>query len=104
MTAISIMYGYMSAKVITPDGETEIFSILVRVLQGDTLAPYIFIIVIDYIMRKALTGRKENLDFQLNKKQSRRVPIIVTDIDFTYDIVLVSDGINLILSRNQRNC
>ena len=40
VTAIIIMYEDTSAKVITPDGETETFSILAGVLQGDTLAPY----------------------------------------------------------------
>ena len=83
-----------SAKVITPDGDTEKFSILAGVLQGDTLAPYHFVIVIDYIMRKALMGREEKLGFQLSKRQSRRIqPIIVTDMDFVDDIDLVSDGI-----------
>ena len=34
VTAISIMYEYTTAKVITPDGET--FNILAGVLQRDT--------------------------------------------------------------------
>ena len=94
VTAISIMYEDTSAKVITQDGETETFSILAGVLQGDTLALYLFVIVIDNIMRKALTGREEKLCFHLRKRQSRRVqPIIVTDMDFADDIALVSDGI-----------
>ena len=72
----------------------ETLSILSGVLQGDTFAPYLFVIVIEYIMRKSLTGREQKLDCQLTKKQSRRVPpIIVTDADFTDDIALVSDGI-----------
>ena len=71
VTAISIMYEYTSAKVITPDGDSETFSILAGVVQGDILAPYFFVIVIDYIMRKAITGREEKLDFQLRKRQSR---------------------------------
>ena len=45
-------------------------------------------------MRKALTGREDNLGFQLRKRQSRRVPhIIVTDMYFADDIALVSDVI-----------
>ena len=68
--AISIMYEDTTAKVITSDGETETFNILVGVLQGDTLAPYI-IIVIDYVMRKALLGREDNLGFQLRKIKRR---------------------------------
>ena len=43
-----------SAKVITADGLTEIFEILAGVLQGDTLAPYLFVIVVDYIMTVAI--------------------------------------------------
>ena len=45
-------------------------------------------------MRKALTGREEKLDFQLRKRQSRRVPpIIVTYMYIADDIALYSDGI-----------
>ena len=44
------MYTDTTAKVITADGLTEIFKIPTGVIQGDTLAPYLFIIVIDYIM------------------------------------------------------
>ena len=57
------MYDDTSAKVIIPDGKTEKFSILAGVLQGDTLSPYLFVIVIDYIMKKAQTGTEEKLGF-----------------------------------------
>ena len=94
VTAISIMYEDTTAKVITPDGETETFKILVGVLQGDTLAPYIFVIVFEYVMRTALLGREDKLGFQLRKRKSRRVPpITITDMYFADDIALVSEGI-----------
>ena len=51
---IRLMYEKTMAKVLTPDGETELFEILAGVLQGDTLAPYLFAIVIDYCMRQAI--------------------------------------------------
>ena len=70
--AISIMYDDTSAKVITPDGETEIFSILAGVLQGDTLAPYLFVIVIDYIMRKPITGKEEKLGFFFKEETKKK--------------------------------
>ena len=41
VTAIRIMYEYTTAK------KTETFNILAGILQGDTLAPYLFVIVID---------------------------------------------------------
>lgn len=37
-----------------PDGDTDFFNIIAFVLQGDTLAPYLFIIRLDYVLRKAL--------------------------------------------------
>ena len=94
VTAISLMYEDTTAKVITPDGETETFNILDGVLQGDTLDPYLFVIVIDYVMRIALQGKEDKLAFQLRKRKSRRVePITVTYIDIADDIAIVSEGI-----------
>ena len=74
VTAIIIMYAYTTAKVITPGAET--FNILAGVLQGDTLASYLFVIVIDYVMRTALLGREDKLGFQLRTRKSRRIPPI----------------------------
>ena len=66
--------------MITPDGETDFFEIKAGVLQGDTLAPYLFAIVLDYVLRKTFTGKEEELGFTLQRKRRRRTPaIIVTD-------------------------
>ncbi len=48
--AVGKMYENTKAKVVSPDGETELFDLLAGVLQGDTLAPYLFIIVLDYAL------------------------------------------------------
>ena len=37
------------------------------VLQGDTLAPYLFIIVLDYVMRQATEGKEEDLCLTLKR-------------------------------------
>ena len=39
-----ILYRNTKVKVRSPDGDTEYFDIVAGVLQGDTLAPYLFII------------------------------------------------------------
>ena len=44
VAAISVMYENTSASVITPEGKTEQFAIDTGVLQGDPLAPFLFII------------------------------------------------------------
>jgi len=82
------------AKVTSPDGDTELFEILAGVLQGDTLAPYLFIIVLDYALRMAIAGREEELGFHLVRRLSRRIgAVVVTDMDFADDIALLSNDI-----------
>ena len=86
------MYKGTKAKVISPDGETEFFQILSGVLQGDTLAPYLFVIVLDYVLRETFKGREEALGFKLHRRRSRRVPAVyVTDLDFADDLALLTE-------------
>ena len=95
LTAVEEMYDSTRAKVITPDGETDFFEIKAGVLQGDTLAPYLFAIVLDYVLRKTFTGKEKELGFTLQRKRSRRTPAItVTDLDFADDLALLSEEID----------
>jgi len=59
------------AKVLSPDGVTDVFDITAGVLQGDTLAPFLSIIVLDYALRKAIDGREEELGLQTKQRRSR---------------------------------
>ena len=61
LRAIEKMYSGIKAKKVTPDGETELFDITAGVLQGDTLAPFLFAIVLDYAMRKGLEMMEKTL-------------------------------------------
>jgi len=91
---IEKLYQNTSAKVLTPDGETELFSITAGVLQGDTLAPYLFILVLDYIMRQTLGDRETELGFELeSRKSSRYPPVVINDLDFADDIALLAEKI-----------
>ena len=93
LKAIELMYSNTKVRVITPDGETQFFQIVAGVLQGDTLAPFLFAIVLDYIMRQVLLG-KEHLGFPLDRQRSRRHhPTIITDTDFADDIALIAEEI-----------
>ena len=51
---ISVLHADTCAKVITPDGETKEFQISKGVLQGYTLEPFLFVIVLDYAMIMAI--------------------------------------------------
>ena len=46
-----MLYSNMKVKVRSPDGDTHFFDIVAGVLQGDKLAPYLFIICQDYILQ-----------------------------------------------------
>ena len=48
--AINVLYTNTEVQVLSPDGDTEFFEILAGDLQGDTLAPFLFIISLDYAM------------------------------------------------------
>ena len=71
VAAITILYRNTKVKVRSPDGDTEYFDIVAGVLQGDTLAPYLFIICLDYVLRSSIDKIKEN-GFELTKKRSKR--------------------------------
>ena len=70
---------------------TDAFLTLIGVLQGDTLAPLLFIIVLDYILRQSM---KDDNGLTLIPRRSRRVPgLTVTDLDYADDLALLSDTI-----------
>ena len=71
VATITILYRNTKVKVRSPDGDTEYFDIIAGILQGDTLAPYLFIICLDYVLRTSIDKIKEN-GFELTKKRSRR--------------------------------
>ena len=76
-------------KVRSPDGDAEYFDIVAGVLQGDTLAPYHFIICLDYVLRTSIHKIREN-GFELTKKRSRRYTAkTITDANYADDIAIL---------------
>jgi len=93
VNAISIMYMNTRAKVLSVDGETEMFDITAGVLQGDTLAPFLFIIIIDYIMRETTIGY-EHMGLTLHKTTARKryhPENFLTDTGYADDLSLLSN-------------
>ena len=63
------------------------------VLPGDTLAPFFFVILLDYAMRTALK-EKEEIGFMLIKILSRRHPsVTITELSYAYDIADITNQI-----------
>ena len=95
-----IMYMYNGSKshVMTSDGPSDEFEITAGVLQGDTLAPFLFVIIVDWIMRNAIEEIGEGVGFSLQQNSTRigrrrdGSPVELTDLDFADDIALLSDN------------
>ena len=79
-----------SAVVATAHGNIEIFSTS-GVLQGDSLAPFLFITLLDYVLRETLL---DNIDgFTITPRRSSRYPavrigaLVYADIASTCDTI-----------------
>jgi len=89
--AIRVMYADTIATVLTPEGETDTFNINTGVLQGEPLAPFLFIVALDYALCKAVNT---NDGLTLRRRQSSRHPaVVLPDLDFADDICLLEDTI-----------
>ena len=55
VAAIMMLYKNTEVNVCSPDGDTDFFDIVAGVLQeDDTLAPYMFIICLNYMLQKKM--------------------------------------------------
>ena len=86
-----MLYKNTRSMVHSPDGDTSYFEITTGVLQGDTLAPFLFIICLDYILKTALDNNLK-LGLTLTERKSRRYPTEhITDTDYADDIAVTSN-------------
>ena len=67
--AIMKLHKNTQAFLRSPDGDTEFFDIVAEVLQGDTLAPCLFNIVLDCVLRNV--DQNKNLCFPLRNQLSK---------------------------------
>ena len=81
-----MLYKNPKIKVHSPDGDTDNFDIVAGILQRETLASYLFIICLGYMLRMSNDKMKDN-GFKLAKEKNRRYPAqTITDADYTNDI------------------
>jgi hypothetical protein len=93
--ALSV-YSNPTARVMSSEGLSEAFNLDYGVLQGDTLAPLLFVIVLDYALRRALDQdatladiKKGQWGFFLRDRKGPRSPALyLTDTDLADDIGL----------------
>jgi hypothetical protein len=93
----AVISGCYGAKVKAKYGNDQFTNFIdhcIGVVQGDTLAPYLFVIVVDYVMRVALADQSLGLKITNKVGATTRTKILakyMTDLDFADDIMLVSD-------------
>ena len=81
-----------SAVVATAHGNTEIFSTTSGVLQEDTLAPFLFITLLDYVLRETLLGNIYG--FTITPRRSSRYPAVrIGALVYADDIAITCDTI-----------
>ena len=91
--AIQVLYTNTTATIYTPDGETQPIDIKAGILQGDTLAPFLFILVVDYILRMSVDQIPDK-GLEVQPRRSSRYPARhLTDADFADDLALISGSL-----------
>ena len=84
-----MLYKNTKVKVCTINGDTDYFDIVAGVPPRDTLAPYLFIICLDYVLRTSLDLMKENCFKQA--KEIRYTARTITDADDAEDITFLAN-------------
>ena len=91
INTIMMLYNNTISRVRSPDGDTDFFDIMAGVLQGDTLAPLIFIICLEDVLITSIDFHSEKV-FTLHNSRIRRYPaVIITDADYEDDLSQFAD-------------
>ena len=88
VTTLMMFYKNTNAIVCSPNGDTDFFNIVAGILQGEILAPYMFIVNQDYILQKI---NKSNKRKWFHIKRSRWCPIEMIDTNYADDLVLLTN-------------
>ena len=81
-----------SPVVATAHGNTEIFSTTSGVLQGDSLAPFLFITLLDYVLSETLLDKIDG--FTITPRRSSRYPAVgIGALEYADDIAITCDTI-----------
>ena len=88
ISAIETIYDNPKTSISTSNGPKNLFSTLSGILQEDTIALYLFIIVVDYIIPKPVEFMKENGLLLNLRKSFWQLSRFITGLDYADNIEL----------------
>ena len=92
VNSIGALYNNSKSAVMVDGNISEPFEASTGVLQGDFLAPFLFIILVDYLLKKVTSDL--DLGAVTHPRCSRRYPVkVLNDLDFADDIALLESTI-----------
>ena len=93
VNAISVLYKNSKSAVMVDGGLSDPFNVTTGVLQGDVLAPFLFVVLVDYLLKKATSQLDSGV--VTHPRRSRRHPAkSLNDLDFADDIALLESSIS----------
>ena len=99
VSAIRVLYDQSTCQVYLQGQRSEPFAITTGVLQGDVLAPFLFIIVIDYVSKRSVgdfgylthKGNTQDNSGRTVRSTTRETDYKVNDLTFADDIALLEN-------------
>ena len=98
--AIEVLYKKTKSAVLVEGKLSDEFDVTTGVLQGDTLAPFLFIIVMDYILKSAEAEHRANggegfitKPKRSTRESTRETSSSIFDLDFADDIALLEGSL-----------
>ena len=92
VNAISVLYRNSKSTVMVDGGLSDPFDVTTGVLQGDVLAPFRFVVLVDYLLKKA-TSQLDSGVVTHPRHSRRHSAKSLNDLDFADDIALLESSI-----------
>ena len=95
---LSVLYKNSKSAVMVDGGLSDPFDVTTGVLQGDVLAPFLFVVLVDYLLKKATSQLDSGV--VTHPRRCRRHPAkSLNDLDFADDIAFLESSISRALAQ-----
>ena len=93
VNAISVLYKNSKSAVMVDGGLSDPFDVTTGVLQGDVLTPFLFVVLVDYLLKK-VTWQLDSGAVNHPRRSRRHPAKPLNDLDFADDIALLESSIS----------